>query len=383
MERAELIKKAKRIVVKVGTSILTTNTGLLDDDKIASVVDQLTDLLKKGYEVLLVSSGSIAAGVKELSLKSVPKAIPDLQAAASVGQGLLAHKYAELFKQNGSTVGQVLLTRHDTTRRQQYVYVKNTLNKLLELGVIPVINENDSTSVEEIKFGDNDILAALVANIVEADLLIILSDVDGLYSGDPKSGSAEFISQVEEISDDIVGVAGGSGTAFGKGGMETKISAAKMATAGRTGVIIANGHKENILSNILNGQEAGTFFVPKRTKISPRKLWILNQPSKGTIYIDKGAGKAIREEGRSLLAVGVNKADGSFESGDAIKIKVTGELKPRFIKGLVNYSSGEIDNIAGKNYKQIKELLKIESVDEVVHRDDMVMMKETIKDKRK
>ncbi len=376
MKRQDFIEKSKRIVVKVGTSILTTDTGRIDDRKISGVVAQLADLSEKGYEVLLVSSGSIAAGVEALSLKSVPKGMPELQASASVGQGLLAHKYADLFKQNGITVGQVLLTRHDTTHRQQYVNAKNTLNKLLELGVIPVINENDSTSVEEIKFGDNDNLAALVANIVEADLLIILSDVDGLFSGDPKSGSTEFISEVEEITENIVGVAGGSGTAFGKGGMETKISAAKMATAGRTGVIIANGHKDNILSNILNGQEAGTFFVPKKKKISARKLWILNRPAKGTVVVDDGAGKAICDKGRSLLAVGVIDAEGKYDIGEVVNVEVKGKDGQPIVKGITNYSSEEIGIIAGKKYNEVIKLLNSEASEEVIHRDDMVIVKE-------
>ncbi len=391
MKRQDFIEKSKRIVVKVGTSILTTETGRVDDSRIENIVEQLAKLQERGLEVILVSSGSIASGIEALGFSTTSgSTMPQLQASASVGQGLLIHKYASLFKKKNINVGQVLLTQQDAIHRQTYVNAKNTLNELIKLEAIPIINENDSIAIDEIKFddndtlayGDNDTLAALVANIVEADLLIILSDVDGLYRGNPKSGSAEFISEVEEITENIVGVAGGSGTAVGKGGMQTKISAAIMAKAGTTGVIIANGHIENILSNIFDGQKAGTFFAPENEKINARRLWILNQPSKGTIYIDEGAGKAIREEGRSLLAVGVIKANGSFESGDAVKIKVIGENKPRFIKGLVKYSSAEIDNIAGKNYKQIKKLLKIESVDEVVHRNDMVRMKEIKKDKR-
>lgn len=383
MNRSELIEKAKRIVVKVGTSILTTDTGRIDDAKIYGLVEQLAKASSQGYEVILVTSGSIAAGREALGFKSIPKAIPELQAAASVGQGLLVHRYAELFKKKGLNVGQVLVTRADT-HHQQYVNVKNTLKKLIDLKAIPIINENDSTAIDEIKFGDNDTLAGLISNIIEADLLIMLSDVDGLFSADPKATKAELMSEVREITSDIEAIAGGSGTAFAKGGMETKIRAAKMAIAGRTSVIIANGHKADTLAKILEGQEVGTFFIPKEKKeASARKLVILSQPSRGTIIIDKGAGKAIREEGRSLLAAGVISADGNFESGDAVKIKIEGETQPRSLKGIINYNSNQVSVIAGKTYKEIKKLLNIDSVDEVVHRDQMVEMKKKLKSTRK
>ena len=381
MQRSEFIKNAKRIVVKVGTSLVTADTGQIDDRRISNIVGQLADIQNRGYEVLLVSSGSIAAGIEALGFTTISgSTMPQLQASASVGQGLLVHKYASLFKEKNINVGQVLLTQRDTTHRQQYVNAKNTLNELLELKAIPIINENDSTAIDEIKFGDNDTLAALVANIVEADLLIILSDVDGLYSADPKSQKAKLIPVVETIDKAIEASASGSGTLFGKGGMETKIKAAKMATASQCGVIIANGHKENILTDILAGEKEGTFFEPRKEKISARRIWILNQPSKGTIYIDKGADKAIREEGRSLLAVGVTKADGNFDIGEAVKITIN-KTDPRLIKGIVNYSSEELNKIAGKSNKEIVRILGVESAEEVVHRNNMVMMKLKIKRK--
>lgn len=383
MNRSEFIKKAKRIVIKVGTSIITTDTGQIDDAKILQLANQVSDIFKQGYEVLLVSSGSIPAGVEALRLSTKPNAIPELQACASVGQGLLVHKYSEVFKKNKVNVGQVLLTGHDIAYRQQYVNAKNTLNKLLELKVIPIINENDSTATDEIKFGDNDRLAAFVANFSNADLLIILSNVDGFYSADPKKQDSQIITTVETIDDtEIKESAGGPGTTFGKGGMGTKIMAAKIAVSGRAGVIIANGHDEKILSKIVGGEPVGTFFVPKSEKRSARKLWILNQPSKGTIFIDEGAEKAIREEGRSLLAVGVRKAEGDFDVGDAVKIKV-GQTKPRLIKGIVNYNNREINKIAGKSTKEIMKILGIESVEEIVHRDEMAMMKLKTKNKVK
>jgi len=379
MQRSEFIKNAKRIVVKVGTSIITADTGRIDDARISNIVSQLAGIWSEDYEVLLVSSGSIACGLEALGLKSVPKKIPELQASASVGQGLLIHKYASLFKEKNINVGQVLLTQRDTTHREQYVNAKNTLEELLELKAIPIINENDSTVIDEIKFGDNDTLAALVANIVGADLLIILSDVDGLFSANPKSENAELISLVDSNYDGETGAsAGGSGTTFGKGGMETKIEAAKMATAGQAGVVIANGHKENVLADILAAKLEGTFFIPRKEKIAARRIWILNQPSKGTIFIDKGAEKAIRAEGRSLLAAGIKKAEGKFDVGDAVKITVK-KTDPRLIKGIVNYNSEEVNKVAGKSNKEIVELLGVESAEEVVHRDNMVMMKLKIK----
>ncbi len=366
MKRSDFIAKTKRIVVKVGTSILTTDTGRLHDEKISALVDQLANLADDGYEVIVVSSGSIAAGLEPLGFKAVPKLIPQMQAAASVGQGLLVHKYSDLFKQKGITVGQVLVTRADTTHRQQYVNCKNTLNKLIDLKVVPIINENDSTAIDEIKFGDNDTLAALICNIVEADLLVILSDVDGLFSADPKSGQGKLIARVDDITEEIEAIAGGSGTSFGKGGMETKVRAAKMATAGRSGVIIANGHKQNTLLDIVKGVDVGTFFVPSKEKISSRKLWIKNQPSKGIIYIDSGANKALLN-GSSLLAAGIVGTQSDFEIGEVISIKFSDEQKNE-IRGITNYSSKEIKLILGKKYSKDGDL-----PEEVVHRDDMVI----------
>ncbi len=373
MLRKDLINKVKRIVVKVGTNLITTERGRIDDAKITNVVNQLSDIYKQKYEVLLVSSGAIASGIEALGLKTIPNSIPELQASASVGQGQLVHKYSELFKQKDINVGQVLLTQHDAMHRQQYVNAKNTLNKLLELNIIPIINENDSTAVDEIKFGDNDTLAALVANISEADLLVILSDIDGLYSKDPKSNVAHFISVVEKIDKDIEAGASVSSTMFGRGGMETKIRAAKMATAGSTGVIIANGNKADILSQIMKGEQVGTFFKPSQKKISARKIWILNQRVKGAILIDVGAGGAIIKGGKSLLAAGVLDAEKSFDIGDVIDVNLVGNDGP-IAKGITNYSSQEIKLIAGKKHEEIVKLLNGEASQEVIHRNDMVVL---------
>lgn len=332
-------------------------------------------LHEKGYQVIIVSSGAIAAGVEGLGLKSRPKTIPELQAAASVGQGMLLDEYATIFGSYGLKVGQVLLTQYDVTHRQQYLNARNALKTLLKLGIVPIVNENDATAVDEIKFGDNDTLAALVANLVGADILILLSDIDGLYTCDPKKqGEACLIGEVGEITTEIEGLAGGTGTSFGSGGMVTKLQAARIAIFAQVGMIIANGRKENILIDIMAGKRVGTFFVPRKKKLSGHKLWIaFGKAAAGSVVVDNGAVNALISSGKSLLPAGVVSSEGSFQEGDAINVK---DLKGQvFAKGIVNFSSEEVEKIKGLKTSEVLEKYPDTMNEEVIHRDCLVILR--------
>jgi glutamate 5-kinase len=360
--------------VKVGSSTITSSAGRINPDQLQALVEQLAELRKRGYEVILVSSGAIAAGVEQLGLPGRPTSIPELQAAASVGQGLLIQNYANLFKKHGLKVGQVLLTQHDTTHRQQYLNARNTLHKLLDLGVIPVINENDTTAVDEIKFGDNDTLAALVASLIEADLLIILTDTDGLFTTDPRlGGEARLISEVQEITPEIEAIAGGVGTDLASGGMLTKIQAAKVATFARVGTVIVNGRTPDILLQAAEGKEVGTFFAPREKGIDSRRRWIaFGRLSRGRIVVDQGAKDALCDRGKSLLPAGVVSCEGNFEFGDAVDI--VGSDGQAFARGLTNYGCAELKKIMGLRSDEIGRVMGEGYSEEVVHRDCMVIL---------
>jgi|Deesub1362A_J573_1020465.scaffolds.fasta_scaffold02651_8 glutamate 5-kinase len=366
--REKFIKAAKRVVIKLGTSVVADEKGKLDRAQLRQLAQEISILIKEGKECVLVTSGAIAAGVESLGFSTRPRAIPKLQAAASVGQGALMSEYASLFSEHGVVVGQVLLTQFDFVRRELYVNACNTLHTLLSLDVLPIINENDATAVEEIKFGDNDILAALVSCSVEADLLIILTDTEGFY----KNG--KLLPEVREITDEIEKSAGGAGTHFGSGGMVTKLQAARIVGFVGIPMIVASGRKKGVLKALMSGEKEGTFFYPASERLSRRKHWIaFVLPSKGKIFVDKGAKEALVRRKKSLLPVGVVDFEGEFEIGDAVEIaEKEGKV---FAKGITSYSSKELAKVKGLRSKEVYQVIPEPVCEEVVHRDSLVILK--------
>lgn len=371
----------KRVVVKIGSSSLTINEGQYEGQfnkkYIEKIIKELTELHRQGTEIILVTSGAICAGINKLNLKEPAlgrQTIPDKQAAAAVGQSQLMHLYEELFGKYNCIVAQVLLTREDMSERSRYLNIRNTLLTLLKYKVIPIINENDTVAVEEIKFGDNDTLSALVASKVEAELLIILSDVAGLYTGDPRRDKkAELIAKVEEITSEIENIAGREGTKYGTGGMYTKLQAAKIATSAGVTTVITDGAGEKVLSRIIKGEQIGTTFLPKISKISGRKRWIgFAAKTSGVLIIDEGASIAILKKGKSLLPSGILEVEGKFETGDIVVIKTKDNQE--IARGLVSYTAGEINKIKGNKTSRIEEILGWRGYDEVIHRDNLVIL---------
>jgi len=364
---------AERIVVKVGTSSLTYGTGKLNLTQMERLVRELADLANQGRQVVLVTSGAIGAGLGRLGFNKKPKTIPEKQAAAAVGQGLLMHMYEKLFSEYGYAVGQVLLTRDDLNSRHRFLNARNTLLTLLQYRAIPVINENDTVAVEEIRVGDNDTLSAMVAGLVDADLLVLLSDIDGLYSGDPRTdASAKIIPVVREISLEIEKLAGGAGSALGIGGMGTKIAAAKIVMNSGIPMVIANGKKAGVLAALLAGEDLGTMFIPKDTRLHTKERWIaFGSPIQGEIYVDDGAAEAIRLTGKSLLPIGITMVEGQFEPGNVVSIKASDGIE--IARGMVNYSGEEIMRIKGRKTAEIMDILGHKDYDEVIHRNNLVI----------
>lgn len=373
--RKEHLKDVKRIVVKVGTSTLTHSTGLLNLNRIENLVRQLSDVHNRGIEVILVTSGAIGAGVGKLGLKSKPKTIPEKQAAAAVGQGILLHMYEKLFSEYGKIVGQILLTRDDISHRMRFLNASNTFYALLEQGVIPIVNENDAIVVDEIKFGDNDTLSAMVASLVNADLLILLTDIDGLYDSNPKTNpNAKFISHVKEITDEIVASAEGAGSSLGTGGMITKINAGKIAISSGSSMIIVNGDGPNILNDILDGKDLGTFFEAQNRPLQARKHWMaFGIKPNGSIIVDPGAEKAIIECHKSLLPKGILSVEGSFSEGEVVSI--LNSNKEEIAHGVTNYNSSDINTIKGIPSCCIEEKLGYKNYHVVIHANNMVTLK--------
>ena len=374
MLNRENIGAAQRIVVKVGTSTLTHETGKLNFFRIERLVRELSDLVNQGKEIVLVSSGAVGAGMERLGLTEKPKTIPEKQAAAAVGQGVLLHVYEKIFAEYGQTVGQVLLTREDSVKRSRYVNSRNTLLQLLAMGVIPIINENDAVAVDELKIGDNDTLSAMVGTIVDADLIIILSDVDGVYTANPQTNpEAKLLSEIVDITPEIDELAGGPGTLRGTGGMYTKIQAAKIAVNAGIALVIASGTQDGVVREILTGQDVGTLFPSKHNRLQVRKSWLaFGARIAGDVQVDSGCAKAIVKTGSSLLAAGIVKVQGDFEQGKTIRILDTNGRE--LARGLSNYSSGEIERIRGKHTDEISSVLGYKTTDEVVHRDHLVLM---------
>lgn len=371
--RKETVSAVKRVVVKLGSSVVTNEDGL-DYQIIQGIVDDLCRYKQKGKEFIIVSSGAIAAGTKRLALKGGVRTIPQKQAAAAVGQSRLMTTYEDAFAMHGIKVGQMLLTKDDLTHRRRYLNARNTLVTLLGWGAVPIINENDTVMVEEIQLGDNDNLSALVAALADADLLVALTDMDGFMDCDPRTNpDACLIPLVDEITPDIKKLASDVTSTVGRGGMASKLDAA--AKAGMAGVpmIIARGKVSHIIPRILDGEVLGTLILPAKEKISARKHWIrFNLEPEGTLTVDQGAACAVTQYGKSLLPVGIKGVEGNFEHGAVVVIKDTDGKK--LAVGLANYSSAEIEKIMGLHTAEIDWHLGYRRNDEAVHADNLVLV---------
>ena len=372
-KRKICFEDAKRIVVKIGSGVLTEDNGL-NLKALRSISRQICQLADRGLEIILVSSGAMASGIKKIGLSKRPEEIPKRQAVAAVGQAGLIMEYEKSFARYNKKVAQILLTGDDLVNRKRYLNARNTLCTLLSWQVIPIINENDTVVVEEIKFGDNDNLAAMITLLMDADILINLTDIDGLYTRNPrKYQDAELISVVTTIKKDIEKYASDIPGPLGTGGMLSKIKAAKKVTAAGIPMLIAGGEKHDILIKLFAGKEHGTFFIPKKEKLANRKCWIaFTLKPKGTIMIDNGAAAAILKSGKSLLPSGIVRVDGEFSVGAAVEFRR--ESNDEILgTGLVNYSASDIRKIMGLKSGKIKKYLGHKSYDEVIHRDNLAI----------
>jgi glutamate 5-kinase len=370
--RKELVAQVRRVVVKVGSGVIFGNNGV-DQAIIKGISDDICRLVEDGYEVLLVTSGAVATGKGDLGIVGRPPTITLKQAAAAIGQSRLMRYYKDAFRTHDRSIAQILLTRDDLANRRRFLNARNTLMTLLEYGVTPIINENDTVAVDEIRFGDNDNLSALVTNLAEADLLIILSDVDGLFDSNPKKYSgARLIPLVEQITAEIEAMAGGVDSDVGTGGMYSKIEAAKRATLYGVGTVIVNGRLPGVVPRVLAGEELGTWFRSVPDRLRARKHWIaFTKRTRGALFVDDGARKALLENGKSLLPSGVKRLEGPFERGDAVRIC---DLEGRELaKGVINYSQQELALIMGHKSVEIEPILGYKYGDEVVHRDNLVL----------
>lgn len=372
-----MTKPMRTLVVKIGSSTLTDSAGRIDHAYLASVARQVAQLRAQGWQTIIVSSGAIACGLESLGMKERPSDMPSLQAAASVGQSAFSAAYAQAFAPHELLTSSVLLTRRDTADRTAYLNARATLRKLLELGVVPIVNENDTVSVEQIRFGDNDTLAALVACLVEADQVIILSDIDGLYDDNPRTNpQAKLLEQVDVITPAIMAKAGGSGSAMGSGGMITKIKAARVLMAAGIQMVIALGSAPNVICDVANGTARCTVFFAKSSahEITPRKLWIaLGDSAKGSVVVDRGARNALVNRGSSLLSVGIARVQGVFDEGDIVDVlDETGLIVAR---GRVSASSDEISLACGLTSDQLSanRILARLADRPIMHRDELIV----------
>lgn len=364
----------RRIVIKIGSSTLGCADGGLDREWAADTVRQVARLRADGWQPVLVSSGAIAAGFRLLGLDVRPTDMPSLQASASVGQVAVLGMYAELFAEHGIAVGQVLLTRNDTKDRQAYLHARDTFDRLLSLGAVPVVNENDTVAVDEIRFGDNDTLAALVAAMVGADLVVLLSDIEGLYSADPRvDAEAELLEHVEELTQQVIAAAGGAGSEVGSGGMATKVEAAKVLMRAGIPMVVCDGRRADVILDAAQGKPVGTFFAGGDDSIGAKKLWIAvgHRPA-GEIVIDEGAKEALTMRGKSLLPAGVVEVRGTFAPGDAIVL--TDREGAVLARGLTSVSSADLDRVKGMKTALIATELPHVAGVEVVHRDHLVIL---------
>ena len=372
--RRELLKTIKRVVIKIGSGVLTDPEGTLDMVVIGQICDEIALLRHRGLEVIVVSSGAIAAGRNELGLTDKPRTIPHKQAAAAIGQTRLMQAYQTSLAPNNLKAAQVLLTSEDLGSRQRFLNARATLDALLGFGIIPVINENDTVVVDEIKFGDNDNLSALVTNVAEAHLLLILTDIEGFYSADPRTyPDARLIPLVKAITREVEHAAGGAGSAVGTGGMATKIAAARKAGKNGVATIMVSGKQRGIVTAALQGEEVGTLFLPSGTGLNRRKHWIAYtlKPS-GMIIVDDGARNALLKKGKSLLPSGIVSVQGRFERGACVRL--CGFDGVEFARGLSDYSSGESIRLIGCKSSEIEELLGYHYGDVIIHRDNLVLL---------
>ncbi|WP_270421541.1 glutamate 5-kinase [Acidaminococcus massiliensis] len=374
MERAK-IAEAKRVVVKVGTSTITYSNGKINYEKIEKLARIMTDLQNQGKEMILVSSGAGATGVGRLGLDAKPSTIPGKQACAAVGQGILMHIYERLFGEYGQVVAQVLLTKADMVNRHSYANARNALQEMISWGVIPIINENDVVAIDEFKIGDNDNLSALVASLADADLDILLSDIDGLYTANPKTHpEAKLVSVVEEVTPAIEATAGGVGSKNATGGMLTKLQAAKNAMSAGIALVIANGENLEVLRRIMKGEPVGTLFVPRENHLRFRNQWLaFGSKISGQLIVDDGLAKALRQKGScSILPVGITRVEGNFDSGDTVS--VLDQEGHELARGMTNYSAEDLELIKGCKTGQIEEKIGYKHYDEVIHRDNLVVL---------
>ena len=374
----EKLQGTQRIIVKVGSSTLTYETGNLNLEKMEAIVRQLVDLKNQGREVILVTSAAIGAGMGRLNMRERPKEISARQALAAIGQGILMHIYEKFFGEYGVAVAQVLLTKDDFADRQRYLNARTTLRQIMAYGAVPIINENDTVAFDQIKVGENDTLSAMVAGLVDADLLVLLSDIDGLYTHDPRKGpGADRIPLVEDITPEIEALAGGEGSKFASGGMTTKIAAARIAVAQGIPMVLTNGGRRDCLQFLrvtMDGEEPiedprGTLFLPKAHSLGSRKGWLAfsTRPA-GTIFVDEGASKAILENGKSLLASGILQVEGGFQRGEVVEIRFGANTIAR---GITNYGAADLDRIRGRHSSEIESILGPGLEQEVIHRDNL------------
>lgn len=364
----------RRVVIKVGSSTLAPGGEGLDRAYVDSLLEQISAVREGGVEVVLVTSGAIAAGIQALGIHARPSDMPSLQASAAVGQVQVLGMYAALAAARGIAVGQVLLTRHDTAHRQAYLHARDTLERLLALDVMPVVNENDTVAVDEIRFGDNDTLAALVATMVRADLVVLLTDIEGLYDADPRqSAEARLVEHVAELTDQMMSAAGGSGSAVGSGGMATKVEAARVLMRAGIPMVVCDGRKPDVVPDAVDGKPVGTYFAGGEDGIGARKLWIaLGGAAKGEVVVDDGAKRALCDGGKSLLPAGVVSVAGVFAPGDAIVLKdMSGAVIAR---GLAALSSEDLARVRGLHSTRIAELVPSAAGSVVVHRDHLVVL---------
>lgn len=369
-----VLASAKRVVVKVGSSLVTNDGKGLDHAALARWAEQIVQLVESGKQVVLVSSGAIAEGLQRLGWAKRPKALNELQAAAAVGQMGLVQAYESIFRQHGLHAAQVLLTHEDLADRTRYLNARSTLLTLLALRVVPVINENDTVSTDEIKLGDNDTLGALVTNLIEADCLVILTDQKGLYTADPrKNPDAQFVHEARAGDPELERMAGGAGSSVGTGGMLTKILAAKRAARSGAHTLIAWGREDNVLLRLANGERIGTQLVADKAALAARKQWMADHLQlRGSLTLDAGAARALAAGGKSLLPVGVKSVQGEFERGEVIAcLDADGQ---EIARGLANYSATEARRIAGKPTSEIESLLGYIDEPELIHRDNLVQL---------
>jgi glutamate 5-kinase len=373
--RQEVAATAHRIVVKVGTRVLTHSDGRLNEDRIASLAEEVNALWASGRRVVLVSSGAVGSGMSLLHLKQRPTDLAQLQAVAAIGQTHLIETYDRTFRKHGRHAAQVLLTAEDIQHRTRYLNVRNTLLMLVDFGAVPIINENDTVAVDELAttFGDNDRLAALVANLVRAPLLIILSDVDGLYDGDPADPKSKVIPTVARLDDSVRALVRDKKTGLSKGGMASKLEAARIVTSAGENVVIASGRNPGQLTRIMAGESVGTLILAGRKSVSPWKRWIgFSARPRGKVILDAGATRAVVNQGRSLLAIGVTNAEGDFAKGDVVSI--CNPEGREIARGLTNYRAEEIRRIMGLKSGKIAQVLGYRPYEELIHRDNLALV---------